>query len=248
MDLFSATVLIVGATGAALVLGGLALVASGAVKLAGSRGRGGAVNLKFGDLFQLGTTVPGLGIFVLGLAFQAVAMYYANEARQQDLNSRIEEALRNDQAAHTLHLTGILHVPGQENVRMSVCLGQVLSVPSNSPFNQKIGPYLDFLNVKLEAPGVPPQLWTIAPASEVTASLQNFTRFVAPRAGRVDMGQVTLTPVVDLTPVLAPALAPAPAPALGNGSTRTVAPGAAAVPAPAPVPVVPAGNAYGGGP
>ena len=68
MDLFTIAMLFTIAIGFVLVLGGLWLIASGAVKLTGDKQ--GNATLKVGELFQMGTTVPGLGIFVVGLAFR----------------------------------------------------------------------------------------------------------------------------------------------------------------------------------
>jgi hypothetical protein len=197
MDLFSSVILAIVATGGVLVLGGIFLIASGALKLAGDKS--GKTDLKIGDFFQMGTTVPGLGIFMLGLAFEFVGLYYANEARRDDVAGQISSAVKKERDDHALRLAGIVQMNSDQDVRLSVCMGQQIVVRSNNPFDSTIGPYLDFVVVRLETEGVRPQLFTIARTDHLPPSFKTFSHLVQPQNGLADMGQVSLDQVVDLT-------------------------------------------------
>lgn len=219
MDLFSGVIFAIVATGGVLVLGGIFLIASGALKLAGDKS--GTTDVKIGDFFQMGTTVPGLGIFLLGLAFDTVGLYYANQARRDDVAGQISAAIQKERDDHVLRLTGIVLMKADQDVRLSVCMGQQIVVPSNNLFDSSIGPYLDFMVVRLETAGVPPKTFTIARSDRLPPSFKSFSHLVLPQDGLADMGEVELDQVVDLTSVL-----PVPPP---------------------PPQLIPAGSSYGQG-
>ena len=221
MDLFGSVILAIVATGGVLVLGGIFLVASGAVKLAGDKS--GKTDLRIGDFFHMGTTVPGLGIFVLGLAFEFIGLYYANQARRDDINEMIGVAVRKERDTHALRLAGVVRMNTDQDVRLSVCMGQQLVVRSNNPFTSTIGPDLDFVVLRLETEGVPPQLFTITSSGDLPPSFKTFTRVVQSQHGLADIGQVELDQVVNLAPLLR------------GRSPSTLE----------PVPPIPAGSAYG---
>ncbi|RWA75608.1 hypothetical protein [Mesorhizobium sp.] len=223
MDLFSGVIFAIVATGGVLVLGGIFLIASGALKLAGDKN--GLTDVKIGDFFQMGTTVPGLGIFLLGLAFDFVGLYYANQARRDDIAGQIDAAVQKERADHALRLTGVVQMSADQDVRLSVCMGQELVVRSNNPFANTIGPYLDFMVVRLETAGVPPQLFTIARSDFLPDRFKGFSHVYMQQNGMVDMGQVRLDQVVNLTPAVSRGLIP--------------------VTPPAPSQLIPTGSAYG---
>ena len=225
--LFSIVSFVLVATGAAMVLGGIYLIASGSLKLAGDKA--GRTDVKFGGLFQIATTVPGLGFFVIGLVFQFGALYYVNQARVEDgklaegaVAKRIAEAVEADRAAHAMRLAGVFVTGRQQNVRLSVCLGQETTVQSNAPFDIAIGPYLDFFSVRMVTEGAE-QAWTVASADRLPPARRNYgARFVSPRDGIADMGEVKLERTVNLDGLLgadgraaAPPLALPPRPAGG---------------------------------
>lgn len=200
MDLFGFAISAIVVTGAALVLGGMYLIASGAIKLAGDRA--GKTEMKFGDLFRMTTTVPGLGIFMLGLAFDCIGLYYANEARRDNVPRQIEAAVKKDREAHAVRLAGFVKMNVDQEVRLSVCMGQEVVVRSNNPFDNRIEPYLDFMIVRLETAGVAPQLFTITLSDNVPPSFKNFAHFVLSHNGVADLGQVQLDQVVNLSPLI----------------------------------------------
>jgi hypothetical protein len=220
MDLFGGVILAIVATGAILVVGGIVLIASGALKVVGDKNA--KTTMKVGDFLQIGTTVPGLGIFLLGLAFESISLVYANQARHDSVVEQVRDAVQKERQDHVMQLSGIVSMPTEQDVRVSVCMGQQLVVRSNNPFNNRIGPYLDFVVVRLETEGAPPQLITVYGRDDVPESFRNFSRLVRPRNGVVDI-QTRLEQVVDLTPAIRSiALPPAP-----------------------PAADVPAGSAYG---
>lgn len=213
MDLFKSVILAIVATGGVLVIGGIYLIASGAIKLAGEKD--GGTTIKIGDLLQVGTTVPGLGIFIVGLVFDMTGLYYANMARTDDIPGQIAKAIERDSQNHALKLAGIVKTKNDQDVRLTVCMGHQLVVESNNPFDEKVGPYLDFIVAKLESAGAVPQQYTIFTSSSLPASFKGFTRLVQPRKdGLVDMGTIQLNQVVDLSnikPMASAALSTLPA-------------------------------------
>jgi hypothetical protein len=201
ITLFGIVIVTIVTTGAILVLGGLFLIGSGALKLVGDQA--GKTDLKVGDILQVGTTVPGLGIFLLGLAFSCVSLYYANQARQDDVKEQVKTALEKIQNDHALRLTGLVQMKADQDVRLSICMGQKLIVRSNNPFVSQIGPYLDFIVVSMETEGAAPKLFTITDSHNLSPSFKSFSRIVQPRNGLADIGQVVLDQVVNLTPAIA---------------------------------------------
>lgn len=231
MDLFGSVILAIMATGSVLVIGGLFLIGSGALKLVGDKSS--RTTLKVGAFLQLATTVPGLGIFLLGLAFHSVGLYYANEARRDDMAGQIASAVqkageehRKEREEHALRLAGIVQMDADQEVRLSVCMGQQLILRANNPFESSIGPYLDFVVVKLETEGAIPQLFTISGSDHVAPSFRTFSHLIQPQHGLVDIGSVRLEQVVNLGPAVRDKL-------LQISS---------------PPPRIPAGSAYGSNP
>jgi hypothetical protein len=201
MSTFDTVILVMVVTGGILVIGGLYLIGSGALKLTGDKA--GKTDLKIGDFFQIATTVPGLGIFLIGLLFEATSLSYADKARGDDLDTRVRAAVESDRTAHAMRLTGLVQTPTDQNINLSICLGQQIVARSNNPFDYTVGPYPDFLVMQIETAGVAPQRWTVAAADRVPPSLRNFSRLISPNNGVVDLGQVQLKQIVNLEPVLA---------------------------------------------
>ena len=207
MDLFGGVIAAMVATGCLLVIGGLYLIGSGALKLAGDKD--GSTNFKFGDLLQVGTTVPGLGIFMIGMLFELAGVYYANQARidGDQVKSQIAAALAADQNHHAMQLAGLVKMAGSSQpVNVQICLGDTMTVASNMGFQHMIGPYLDssdqIVVVTLQTAGAPPVSYMIA-GSDAAASLKSAGNFLQPKDGRVDMGSIELQKAIDLDPAIA---------------------------------------------
>ena len=110
-----------------------------------------------------------------------------------------------------------------QDVRLTVCMGQPRLIPTNNPFRDQIGPYLDFVVVRLETEGVRPQVFTISQIQNLPSSFTTLPRLVHTQGGVADMGLVKLDQIVDL------------------GASIQGKPLAAAE----PLPTIPAGSAYG---
>jgi hypothetical protein len=201
MDLFGGVIAAMVATGCILVVGGLYLIASGALKLAGDKD--GSTNFKFGDLLQVGTTVPGLGIFLIGMLFELAGLYYANQARvdSDQLNTRIAAALSEEQQHHALKLTGMIKTATGLPVSVQICMGNQIYVPSNMGFQQTLGPYLDFVTATLQTAGSPPVSYIIS-GSTLPPSFKTYARVVQPKDGIFDLGNIELNQAIDLTPAI----------------------------------------------
>ena len=207
MDLFGGAIAAMMATGCILVIGGLYLIGSGALKLAGDKD--GSTNFKFGDLLQVGTTVPGLGIFVIGMVFELAGVHYANQARvdSDQLQPLIAAALTADQNHHAMKLAGLFKTIGQNQpVLVQICLGDPISVPSNMGFRHTLGPYLDssdqFVTVTLQTAGAAPVSYMIA-GSDIPASWKSAGRYIQLKDGIFDLGNIELKQSIDLGPAIA---------------------------------------------
>ena len=76
MSVFDAVVLIAAVCGLAMVVGGIFLLARGAITLA-TTPKGDALSVEFRRQFKMTTQVPGIAFFLVGLIFVGIAIYFA---------------------------------------------------------------------------------------------------------------------------------------------------------------------------
>lgn len=196
-DIYPIVVLITEITGGILVVGGLWLVAKGIVKLVGQEGN---TQVTFAKLLTVSTTVPGLGIFLLGFVFEGAALYCSNQI--ENIPQQIKNAESSEDAKlvseNTLHLTGMISGTDNEDVILSVCVGSNYDVSSNAAFDTTIGPNSSSpLIVTLSAPGVEAEKWTVV-APGMADSITKYDRVIISKDGVGDMGAIKLQQIVDL--------------------------------------------------
>jgi hypothetical protein len=222
MSLFDIVILAVVATGAALVIGGMILIGSGAIKLTATKNSTTTIKV-LGDFLQLATTVPGIGLFLVGLAFEYISINYANQSRRDNIEQLVRTAVQTDRDAHAIHVSGFFKSQNYQDVLLTVCVGGSTVVATNTPFNSTIDLYSNYFAVKIESPGVAPEQWTVARSGQLPESYRKFSHTVFLDKGSADFGMIPLIQKVQLA-ALNPTLPPPPGP-----------------------PTAPAGAAYGGG-
>lgn len=201
---FDVVVFTLSLTGLVMVVGGIILIARGAVALEAAKD--GATALTLGDFLKLSTTVPGLGLFLIGLAFEVSAAIYANAARKDVIKDEIAKAVDADRAQHALHLHGYFEArdPGAQAITISVCVNGATTVFPNVPFDQSIDLYSESIILKAESPGVRTQIWALS--KQVKGQYGNE---IVLADGRADLGKVPLIQTVrleELKPVASEAI------------------------------------------
>jgi hypothetical protein len=227
MNNFDVVILSIVATGALMVIGGLCLIGTGALKLAGDKA--GNSDFKIGTFLHIGTTVPGLGIFIVGLAFDCTGLYYANlkrhddieyQARRDDIKDQLDKGVQEERQSHELHLVGTIQMADDQDVRLSVCMGDQYIVGSNNWFDKTIGPYPNYLVITLETAGAPPQRYTVSMSDQSPSGTADLPpHLIRPQHGRADMTGVRLNQLVrqeELQPQVSAQSEAAPRHAVGS--------------------------------
>ncbi len=198
MTSFDFAVLLILITGAIIAIGGLWLIRTGAVKLVDDKA--GHSTIKFGEFLSIGTTVPGLGIFIVGLCFDYMGLYYENahQERREAIEAEIASRLQQEVRSHEVHLSGTIKMADDQQIRLSVCMGQEISVASNDSFSTEITPYPDYLVIKLETEGARMQRYMIAMSERAAESHPTITHMIRPQKGFADMGSIKIDQIVQM--------------------------------------------------
>jgi hypothetical protein len=187
MDPFDTIIILAGVCGVGMVFGSMVLLFKGIINLQAASG--GAMNVGLQRLIKIETTVPALGLFVIGLVFILSAA-----------------AMSRPDGVSPVQIKGQIRPAGSSSVSILIRTEQGALVPStDGQIQGVIYPHMGGLTVEITAPGYSTPLFrkTIMP-QEIRSGVASI--------GDVDLGQPVkneppvrpenvATPAVPLPPV-----------------------------------------------
>jgi hypothetical protein len=150
MHSFDLLVMLCGATGALMVIGSLLLLYKGVIQLETKVG-GTSIEADFKNQLRVNIRNPALGLFGIGFAFFALALF--------------ESHPRNLGPGDLFELEGKIHLVGDDTVG-NVVSARIYSgdwpvpLPSTGEFIVSVRP-IEHLFLEVRAPGYQPSLWTV---------------------------------------------------------------------------------------
>lgn len=188
MDVFSYVLLVSAACGLIMVCGSFLLLYRGVIRLESKKG---TTSFKFGELVQIGTTVPALGLFAFGLAFILIALHFAREGNIEKIKSMIEDEQRQ---RHKFVLMGMIEGAGEQDpVAVTVCVEPSAVTQAGRPYTQSISTDEAWFRINILAPGYVIAGRTVVPAMPTNGgSSYSSKSMVAIKDGKADLGIIRL--------------------------------------------------------
>ncbi len=140
-DSFATILIMCGATGAIMVVGSIILLYQGAIKLS-EKATGSALEAQFRDQIKVNVRNPALGLFAIGLAFFALALYFAKP-----------------QEGNPVILSGQIKIADVGGIIVKLKSDEwPITVSSEGEISTTVQP-LEKLEVVIDAPGYTPHRW-----------------------------------------------------------------------------------------
>ncbi|MBZ5618005.1 MAG: hypothetical protein LAQ69_04610 [Acidobacteriia bacterium] len=174
MTTFDIAIILGGACGICMVLGGMVLLYKGAISLSNAS-QSDAVDLEFKKLIRISTHYPALGLFIIGLAFVLVSIECAKPTQS---HFTITGQIRNASVIGDLGTLTVMVGTPKSWEGKAYADGQIIA---------SIVPTIDILEVTLSAPGF----------KETTRAIQTKTS----RMGAISIGDIELVKVIEKPPV-----------------------------------------------
>jgi len=138
MTPFDLAVIMAGACGLIMVTGGIFLLYKGAISLSKTSGQE-AASLEFKKMFKLTTHYPALGLFIIGVAFMALALSFSKPKSDDELTIKGQVKGEFD--------------PGSLLVFVTVDKEAISRVDTDGRVRVSITPSVDALYLRISCPG-----------------------------------------------------------------------------------------------